>query len=385
MLRKIHLIALVCLVQLSAWAQSDFNIKYGPYLQNVGENEATVVWVTSKNALSWVEIAPDDGSNFYAEERPQSFQTVNGRKKVGNLHKVKIKGLNKGTKYRYRIYSREVLDNAGWDTKYGRIAASSPSRTFSLKTLDSSKSDTHFAMVNDIHADSKKLESLIKQVDLSQLDFIMFNGDMMTHLNSEQAMFDGFVNKSVEMFASNIPFFFTRGNHETRGPFSVEFMDYFPTSTGMPYYSFRQGPAYIIMLDSGEDKPDSDIEYGGLSAFDSYREEQVEWLKKIVESEEFKQAPVKIVGIHIPAFTSTWHGTLHVQKLFIPILNNAGIDLMLCGHTHRHSFIPKGEKGNNFPILINSAHEIVDILVSGKQIKIIIKDEGGKQTYKFDL
>ena len=30
------------------------------------------------------------------------------------------------------------------------------------------------------------------------------------------------------------------------------------------YYAFRQGPVYCIVLDTGEDKPDSDIEYAGI-------------------------------------------------------------------------------------------------------------------------
>jgi hypothetical protein len=198
-------------------------------------------------------------------------------------------------------------------------------------------------------------------------------------------MFEGFLNKATELFASNIPFFYTRGNHETRGPFSTHFMNYFPTSTGVPYYSFRHGPAYFIMLDSGEDKPDTDIEYGSLSAFDEYRLEQTEWLKKIVESKEFKEAPLKTVAIHIPAFTSTWHGTLHVRELFIPILNKAGIDLMFCGHTHRYSYCPKGEKENNFPILTNSNNEILDIRIKNQKISIRILDTQGKITKTIDL
>src|SRR5690625_5315672 len=68
-------------------------------------------------------------------------------------------------------------------------------------------------------------------------------------------------------------------------------MDYFPTPSGKPYFTFRQGPVFFLFLDGGEDKPDSDIEYGGLSYFDEYREEQAEWLQQVVESEEFKSAP----------------------------------------------------------------------------------------------
>lgn len=376
---------LLTLIPVLLTAQESFKIKYGPYLQNVGENEATVVWVTSKNALAWVETAPDDGSHFYAETRPQYFQTENGRKLVGTLHKVTVKGLERGTKFRYRIYSREVLDNYNWDTSFGKIAASSAYQPFSFTTLDSGKDQFSFAVVNDIHADTLALQDLMGQVDLKQKDFVIFNGDMMSHLNSEKLMFEGFLNKSVELFASNVPFFFTRGNHETRGPFSTQFMDYFPSNTGKPYFTFRHGPAYFIMLDSGEDKPDTDIEYGSLSAFDEYREEQAAWLEQIVETDEFKQAPLKIVAIHVPAFTSTWHGTLHVEKLFIPILNKAGIDLMFSGHTHRYSFIEKGEQGNNFPLIVNGNRDIMDISVKDKSIHVVIKDREGKVKQNFNF
>jgi hypothetical protein len=90
-------------------------------------------------------------------------------------------------------------------------------------------------------------------------------------MNDEQQFFEGFMDKSVELFASEVPVYFARGNHETRGPFSVCFPDYFPTPTGKLYYSFRQGPVHFIVLDCGEDKPGSDIEYSGLAQFDAYR------------------------------------------------------------------------------------------------------------------
>jgi predicted phosphodiesterase len=383
-LKTLFVIAAV-LVQSQLSAQDGFRVKYGPYLQNVGENEVTIVWKTNQEALGWVEIAPDDPTHFYAEERPRYFETSNGRKLTGTLHRVTIKGLQKGSKYRYRVYAREVLDGAGWDIKYGKVVATSPYQVLHFTTLDRSKNELHFAVVNDIHARNEVLDSLIKNIDMEHVDFTFFNGDMVSHLDSEEQMFEGFLNKSVELFASNIPFFYSRGNHETRGAFSTRFMDYFPTSTGAPYYSFRQGPAYFIVLDSGEDKPDSDIEYGGLSAFDEYRRGQVEWLQKIIESKEFKESPLKIVAIHIPAFTSAWHGTLHVQELFIPVLNRAGIDLMFCGHTHRHSYLPKGEKNNMFPILTNSNKEILDIRIKEGKINIKIMDTRGRVTKTIDL
>src|SRR5690625_6184334 len=90
--KSIYIFFLIICLHLSASAQSGIKIQHGPYLQNVGENEVTILWITSKDAMSWVEVAPDDESHFYADERPQYFQTENGRKLVGKLHQILIKG-----------------------------------------------------------------------------------------------------------------------------------------------------------------------------------------------------------------------------------------------------------------------------------------------------
>ncbi|MDL2224412.1 metallophosphoesterase family protein [Bacteroidales bacterium OttesenSCG-928-M06] len=385
---KIYLLFSFLLLSLSVSSQEEkLKFTHGPYLQDVGESEATIIWKTNKPAISWVEIALDDGSHFYAEGRPQYFATTLGIKKVDTLHTVTIPGLDKATKYRYRIYSREVIENNVYYTKMGNVVANNvySAQPYEFKTLDASGNEVAFAVVNDIHTDNEKLKTLLKQVNLDKLDFMVFNGDMVHQIRSEQTLWDAYIDTSVELFAKRLPFFHVRGNHETRGTFAVNYMNYFPTSTGMPYYGFRAGPAYFLVLDSAEDKPDSDIEYGGFAAFDQYREKEIEWLKKVVQSDEFKNAPIKIVFIHIPVFTSTWHGTREVERLFYPILNDAGIDLMLCGHTHIHSYLPEGEKGNTFPVLVNSNKDIVDVKISESSISLQVIDQKGKLVKKLNL
>lgn len=96
------------LFSLAAAAQ-DFKITHGPYLCDMTRDGVTVVWTTSKPALSWVEVAPDDGRSFYAQEHTRYYQTVAGRKLADRtLHAVRIKGLKPGTDYCYRIFSQEV-------------------------------------------------------------------------------------------------------------------------------------------------------------------------------------------------------------------------------------------------------------------------------------
>ena len=53
---------LMLLVALPAWC--DVKILHGPYLQNLGEQEATIVWISDKPSVGWLEMAPDDETIF---------------------------------------------------------------------------------------------------------------------------------------------------------------------------------------------------------------------------------------------------------------------------------------------------------------------------------
>lgn len=69
----------------------------GPCLQNVKEDEATIVWIVNKPSIGWVELAPNDRTHYYGEERSRYFDTTNGVKNTSLLHTVKVKALTPGT------------------------------------------------------------------------------------------------------------------------------------------------------------------------------------------------------------------------------------------------------------------------------------------------
>ena len=105
----------------------------------------------------------------------------------------------------------------------------------------------------------------------------------------------------------------------------------------------------------------------------------------MLESEEFKAAPYRIVIVHMPPVITDWHGLIDVKKKFLPLLNNAGIDLMLSGHFHQLIYTDAGEKEPNFPIIINSNKDLLDIDVDSDKINVDIRDTTGKviRTYTY--
>lgn len=375
-------IGLLCF-SLILFSQDQIKITHGPYLHNVGETSATIVWTTNKPAVSWVEIAPDDGTHFYAKEREKFFDSPLGKKQITKLHRITADNLSPATTYNFRVFSREVLKRGDNNqTLYGNVASSAVYKVEPLKfkTLDTSKKEIKFSVVNDIHADYKKLESLLKQAP-KDADFLVLNGDMVSQMESEDQIMKGFLDTLVQYTKSSMPLFYARGNHESRGNFSEEFIAYFPTPTGKPYYTFRQGKVFFIVLDGGEDKPDSDIEYFDTANFDKYRSDQAKWLQSVIESDEYKGASARIVITHIPPAWGSWHGSVDFKKKFAPVLNGANVDVILSGHLHKHEFYPASSSGFEAPNVVNSNSDIMNVCVDSEEIKIDFVGADGKPSH----
>ncbi len=359
----------------------------GPYIQACSDSEFTVVWQTDSDALCWVEIAPDDGTHFYNTARKQYFQTIHGRRPIGRWHKVTVDGLEPNTLYRYRVLHKGITTNQG--NKRVRYTESKGSdvyrrQPYTIRTLGGGEDVTRFAIGNDFHDKPELIEQLFSKdiITPQRYDFVLYNGDMVSSFESENRLVSSVITPSVAQFATQIPLFFSRGNHETRGAAATTYTDYFPTTTAEPYYTFSDGPALFIVLDGGEDKPDSDIEYHDLVRYDNYREREAKWLKSVVESEQFKAAAVKIVIIHIPPKSSGWHGEAEIARLFVPILNQAGIDAMFCGHIHKYRFSEANDPtyGCNFPIVCLPNRVRADIEVSKERVSYSITNVNGEIT-----
>ncbi|MGX5817097.1 metallophosphoesterase [Chitinophaga lutea] len=364
-----------------AFSQEAFKITHGPYLQALGETGVNIVWTTNKKAVAWVEIAPADGTHFYERERPKVFAANDGIKTESTVHNVRIDGLQPNTKYRYRVYTQEVLSHESYIIKYGGIAASEVYRTELpvFKTHDPKAERISFAVINDMHQQNDKIRQLLGQVNWADNQLVFFNGDMQNNSRNEAQIFNSFMDTADSIFADRIPMYYARGNHETRGEFAGQFSQYFPTETGKLYYLLRTGPICFVVLDTGEDKPDSDIEYSGIADYDAYRSRQAAWLKEALQRPEYRDAPYKVVIAHIPPFGG-WHGEKEVAEKFVPLLNEAGAQIMLSGHLHRNvKRMPESGSAWRFPVLVNSNSSIIKATADRRQLQIEVFDLAGKK------
>lgn len=375
----------VLLIAIYPLQSAALKISHGPYLQNVYEREVTIVWISDKPSIGWIELAPDDSTNFYAFDRQKFYDTSIGIKRTSLIHSVRLTGLIPGMTYRYRVYVKEVLAHKGYSERYGNVTATNVfmARPLTFTTCDRNKLETSFVILNDVHERANIMEPLLKYADYKNKDMIIFNGDMMNFFPGDSVMYKGFLDMAVKLFASEKPLYYVRGNHETRGEYAEKFQDYFCPHQSHLYFTWRQGPVFFIALDTGEDKPDDDIEYYGFNAFDKYRTEEAGWLKKVVNSEEYKQARFHIVIGHIPPAigVDAWHGEIEVRDKFVPILNKADIDIMLCAHLHRFRYTPVSDR-IHFPVLVNSNNSCLFGETQGDELKLKIVDLKGHTIFK---
>ena len=351
-----------------------------PYLQHVTETSFTVIWTTNIDALAWVEVAPDDGTHFYNCERPKYYDLRGlGRRPIGRVHKVTVSGLEPGTTYRYRIMMQGVLDQDNrrsivYGEGYGLDLRKHPTK---VTTKRAAYDKLEFAVVNDMHEHDSVLRADFKDAK-GKYDFVVFNGDMTSAIDHEEDVVKHYLSSAGELFASDTPLYIVRGNHEYRGNDALKWYDYMDTPTGKTYYAFRYGGFFFIALDSGEDKPDSDIRNLGVMAVEPYVREEAAWLKEVVASEAFRTADARIVFSHMSPNPKGWHGDRMVAELFVPTLNEAGIDLMLCAHHHVHRIEPAGTTNAAFPVVINDNQTLLECTLDRKEVRLRFHDDTQK-------
>ena len=363
------------------------DIKFGPWITEITETGFTVLWTSSQKDFSWVEIAPDDNTPFEICERQKFYYVISGRRIADTFHRVRVSGLEPGKAYRYRIYGKTVQDDSNaYAVDYGAAKRVKFKGDAIIRTIDRNADSCKFIMLNDIHGKDDNFKALTEDVKPNDIDFFVMNGDMVSYISSaEEMMKHTFA--VVPQLTSSTPTIYTRGNHETRGKEAHLLSKLCPTSTGEPYYMFRHGPVAFLILDSGEDKPDNASEYSGTVEFDAFRSTELEWIKDAVKDPIFTEAPFKVAVMHIPAlkFETSWYSQLWLNEYLVPVLNEAGVDIMLSGHHHKHLFIPAGECGNDFPILANDDTDRLDFKADARHITIRTSDLTGKETHSYTI
>lgn len=347
-----------------------------PYLQNLTPTSVHVMFITDKEAYSWVEYESEGESaqKAYTEEDGLIDAYI-------RLNNIQIPNLKSGRTYKYRVCSKPIVSFQPYKLEYGEDVQT---EWFSFTTPVTDAEQVSCIILNDMHDSPEAFGNLMSLVDDRPYDFIALNGDTFDYQTDEQQIIDHLLVPCTNLFASEKPFLMVRGNHETRGKFRREFKNYFAFPNDRYHFSFKQGPVYWVVLDTGEDKPDDHPVYAGIVDFDAVRERQAKWLEEVVETEEYKNAKYRVVIMHIPPHHSgEWHGPMHCQKLFSPIFDKNNVNLVLSGHTHRYGLHPP-DADHTYPIIIGGGSKegtrtVMHLHADESRLQLdMIRDDGEK-------
>lgn len=370
----VAVVGVIMLAGLPAWAAAE--ITAGPYLQAPTESSMTVMWITGANSTGLVEYGSGEDLSFKAFGSHDGLIDANKR-----IHQVTISGLEPGKTYSYRAASRDIIEFKPYKVTFGETVKSSVGN---FTTLDRGKKNYSFVVLNDVHENVANMKDRLVRAGSQSYDLVFFNGDILSHLETEEQIIKNLIIPCSEVFATRIPLCYVRGNHEARGKFARYLKNYLGSADRKYYYSFGHGPVYFVVLDTGEDKEDSHWAYSGLNDFDRYRDQERQWLAREIESDAFKKAKFRVVLGHVPFLQSgaRSHGTLDCQTKFAPLLQKGKVDLQIGAHTHRYTIHEPVPGERDYPVVVGGGPQkeggtFIRVEVSEKELTVTtIRDDG---------
>ncbi len=208
------------------------------------------------------------------------------------------------------------------------------------------------ASINDTHENVQTIRKLHAQIETLQPDLLIWNGDTCNDFDAKDAPEQILLNPANDSrlaWAATRPLLFSNGNHDVRGKRAREVTKIYacrPESVELPYnQALRCGPLALIILDTGEDKPDRHPVFAGTAAYEPYRKNQSDWLEEALRQAAIQDAPFKVAATHIPLRGlngqpdgTTLQGYARYSgfgaKLWLPHLKAAGFEAVISGHTH---------------------------------------------------
>ena len=315
-------------------------LKTKPAVFSVG-NEYQILVPVSCETVMWVKV----GDKCY-------YDDSNGILRSSKMiHRMTVPAEKLDSEKKYTICYRRVIKRKAYFTETHPIEEIE----FDFRPVPSENpvayhiADSHNMVAQPVAA----AERFRRQT--GKIDFLILNGDVPED-SSEIFHFDNIYEIVSQITNGEIPVIFSRGNHDTRGIYAEDIADYTPCRNGNSFFSFRIGNIWGLVVDTGEDKPDSHEEYGNMICCHNFRERETEYIESIIKSSasEYNAQGIekKIIVSHVP-FTMKNKPPFDIEEERYAywakiIKENIKPDVMICGHTHRFSVNEIGSERDHF-------------------------------------
>ena len=344
-----------------------------PAVFAVGDNYQILIPV-KRACLVWVKVG--DATYYDA-----ACGVVNS---LSRIHRIRIPMAALDNAKHYTVCWKPVFCRRPYFTKSGKTQE----KTFAFRPVpDAGVRAYHIADAHN-HVDGP----IRAAKTFEKIDFLILNGDLLDY-TSHPEKFANIYKLCDELTHGQIPVVFARGNHDMRGRFAEKFTDFAPNDIGRTYYAFRLGSIWGVVLDCGEDKADGCAEYGNTIACHSFRVEQTDFLRQIVEKGEYLRPEIqtRLVICHIP-FTHKNEPPFDIEQdiyaQWTDLLCKIHPHLMICGHTHKAEICQPGcekdDLGQPCPVVIASGFDDKSywtgcgFVFDKEKIEFTVTDSNGK-------
>ena len=325
----IALIALLVIVGVGRlaqiYAQSQYHGDRAPYIQMLGQDSVVLRWQTKWREKGVVRFG----------EQPDNLDRRAEQSGKREEHQVRLTGLKPNTRYWYSVGSDKKTFRGG-DGEHWFVTAPTPG----------SKQATRFWVLGDPGYVGEMVEG-VKEAGLEWmeehlrpnrplLDLILTTGDNAYKSGKNRE----FQRAVFEMFGDLInkyPYWPAYGNHDAR---RWAFFNIFTfpengelggvASGSENYYSFDYANIHFVFLDSEKSKRESD-------------EKMLEWLRKDLAATRqqwliavFHHPPYTKGGHDSDSLRDSWGRMTDMRENALPLLEAAGVDLVLGGHSHTY-------------------------------------------------
>lgn len=319
-------------------------LKYSPAVFAV-ENEYQIFIPVEKPSLMWIEAG---GKCYYDED--------NGvMRSAAAVHEITVPmSVLDGAKG-YTVCEKEIINRLPYFPK----TAETKEYHFDFKPLPDE--DIHIYHISDTHNVAQYCVSAAREY--GRIDLLILNGDIPNHCGDKDNYLTIY-EICDKITKGGIPVVFARGNHDLRGSYAENFGNVTPRHNGNTYYTFRLRKIWGMVLDCGEDKPDSHAEYGFTAAFTALRERETEYIEKIAKEKPFEKKGIeyRLIICHNP-FTHLLEPPFDIEKerygYWAKVLKEEiKPDVMLNGHYHFCAVYMPGDEsddlGHPCPVIIGS-------------------------------
>ncbi|MCW5912316.1 MAG: metallophosphoesterase [Cyclobacteriaceae bacterium] len=206
------------------------------------------------------------------------------------------------------------------------------------------KQDFSFSVWGDSQSGWHSFQKHIQHLSQEQDAFTVGVGDLVGNgcKAEEWRAFTGLLSD----YTANRPAYLIAGNHDYDGYYTdlnPQGYHQYASPAGKPYFAWTYANCAFIAID-----PNTQFPIG-------FPEEQRDWFYGQLQSDKWKRAAWRFVFVHQPPYSQGWagyQGDAVVRELLEPVMEEAGIDFVIAGHTHDYERMVKhyGKQRTHFII-----------------------------------